>query len=68
MAYNSSTFNIAFQNQTEAEIIVYKNPIVGVLANELETRVNKSGAILEITSKLQEVKYMLLLLVQLLPN
>ncbi|MBD0359370.1 MAG: cache domain-containing protein, partial [Nitrososphaeraceae archaeon] len=52
---SSSTSNIAVQNQTEREI-AYKNPIVSVLANDLENRINKSGAILEITSKLQEVK------------
>jgi C4-dicarboxylate-specific signal transduction histidine kinase len=33
-----------------------KNPIVNILANDLETRINKSGAILEITSRLPEVK------------
>ena len=52
---SSSTSTIAVQNQTEREI-AYKNPIVSVLANDLESRINKSGAILEITSKLQEVK------------
>lgn len=47
-------------NQTKAaekEIMdVYQNPIVNILAHELETRINKSGAILEITSSLPEVK------------
>jgi heme/copper-type cytochrome/quinol oxidase subunit 2 len=52
---SSSTSTIVVQNQTEREI-AYKNPIVSVLANDLENRINKSGAILEITSKLQEVK------------
>ena len=33
-----------------------KNPIANLLANDLETRINKSGAILEITSRLPEVK------------
>lgn len=45
-------------NQTEASeqtIDVYQNPLVGILTNELETRINKSGAILEITSRLPEV-------------
>jgi cache domain-containing protein len=46
-------------NQTEAAeeetMDVYQNPIVNILANELETRINKSGAILEITSRLPEV-------------
>jgi hypothetical protein len=51
---SSSTSTIAIQNQTEREI-AYENPIVRVLANDLENRINKSGAILEITSKLQEV-------------
>jgi Cache domain len=41
----------------EKEIMdIYPNPIVNILANELETRINKSGAILEITSSLPEVK------------
>jgi hypothetical protein len=45
-------------NQTgasEETIEVYQNPLVDILANELETRINKSGAILEITSRLSEV-------------
>jgi hypothetical protein len=49
-------------NQTETkekEIVdaYQKNPIVNILANDLETRINKSGAILEITSRLPEVKF-----------
>ncbi len=52
---SSPSSTLAIQNQTEREIIAYKNPLVSVLANELETRINKSAAILEITSKLQEV-------------
>ena len=45
-------------SETAAEEIkdVYQNPIVSVLANDLETRINKSGAILEITIKLPEIK------------
>lgn len=45
-------------SETAAEKIkdVYQNPIVSVLANDLETRINKSGAILEITIKLPEIK------------
>ena len=53
---SSSPSTISFQNQTESEIIVHKNPIVSILAHDLESRINKSAAILEITSKLQEVK------------
>jgi hypothetical protein len=47
---------MAHFNQTESEMIPDKNPIVNILANELETRINKSGAILEITSRLPQVK------------
>jgi Cache domain len=55
-------------NQTEVEAaeeertvdmdVCKNNPlvIVNLLANELETRINKSGAILEITSRLPEVR------------
>jgi Cache domain len=49
---------LADLSQTEAAeqaMDVYQNPIVNILANELETRINKSGAILEITSKLPDV-------------
>ena len=54
---SSSSFSLADLNQTDAEMIeAYNNAVVGILANDLESRINKSGAILEITSKLQEVK------------
>lgn len=47
-------------NQTKTEeketIDAYQNPIVNILANDFETRIDKSGAILEITSRLPEVK------------
>lgn len=43
-------------NQTDAEITVQRDSIVSILADELETKINKSGAILEITSKSPEVK------------
>jgi hypothetical protein len=33
----------------------YQNPIVRTLSNELETRINKSGTLLEVTSKLPEM-------------
>ena len=52
----STANSMAHFNQTEAEIILDKNPIVDILANELEIRINKSGAILEITSRLPQVK------------
>ncbi len=56
---SSLSSSITDLNQTETaakEIIdAYQNPIVNILANELETRINKSGAILEITSRLPEV-------------
>ena len=53
---SSTASSMAHFNQTEAEIIPVKNPIVSILTNELETRINKSGAILEITSRLPQVK------------
>jgi hypothetical protein len=55
---STATNNPADLNQrepTEETMDVYQNPIVNILANELETRINKSGAILEITSRLPEV-------------
>jgi Cache domain len=55
---STATNNPADLNQTEPTeetMDVYQNPIVNILANELETRINKSGAILEITSRLPEV-------------
>ncbi len=52
---SSSTAPMADLNQTEAEIIAYKNPIANILANDMDTRINKSGAILEVTSRLLEV-------------
>jgi hypothetical protein len=55
----TATNTLADLNQTEAAeeetMDVYQNPMVKILANELENRINKSGAILEITSKLPEV-------------
>ena len=62
-----STTITGLLNQTEVEAAgerrvdtdLYKNNplvIVTTLANELETRINKSGAILEITSRLPEVR------------
>jgi hypothetical protein len=56
----TATNTVAELNQTEATeeteetMHVYQNPIVNILANGLETRINKSGAILEITSRLPE--------------
>ena len=41
------------------DLSVYKNNplvLVSVLANELETKIRKSGAILEVTSRLSEVR------------
>ena len=56
LSSSSSSFSLADLNQTDGEMIVaYNNAVVGILANELETKINKSGAILEITSKLPEV-------------
>jgi hypothetical protein len=55
---NTTATTTTDSNQTEATeqtIDVYQNPPVRILANELETRINKSGAILEITSRLPEV-------------
>lgn len=57
LSSSSSSFSLADLNQTGSEMIVaYNNAAVSILANELETKINKSGAILEITSKLPEVK------------
>lgn len=49
-------FNQTEAAQKEIRDDAYQNPIVNILANDLETRINKSGAILEITSRLPEVK------------
>lgn len=46
----------AHPNQTDAEIMAHRDSIVSILAHELETKINKLGAILEITSRLPEVK------------
>lgn len=57
MVYPSSTMTDLNQTEAEEIINVYQNPIVvSILANELETRISKSGAILETTSRLPEVK------------
>ena len=57
LSSSSSSFSLADLNQTGSEMTAaYNNAVVSVLANELETKINKSGAILEITSKLPEVK------------
>jgi Cache domain len=54
---SSSSSSLAELNQTDTEMILaYNNAAVGILANDLETKINKSGAILEITSRLPEVK------------
>ena len=57
LSSSSSSFSLADLNQTGSEMTVaYSNAVVSILANEVETKINKSGAILEITSKLPEVK------------
>jgi hypothetical protein len=53
---SSTSSSIVDLNQRDAEMVAYNNAIVGILANELETKINKSGAILEITSRLPQVK------------
>jgi hypothetical protein len=54
---SSSSSSLANLNQTEPEMLVaYKNAMVSLIANELETKIKKTGAILEITSKLPQVK------------
>jgi hypothetical protein len=54
---NSSAFAPTAQlNQIDSEIMAHRDSIVSILADELETKINKSGAILEITSKLPEMK------------
>ncbi len=40
----SSSSSLADLNQTEPEMVVaYKSQMVGIIANELETKINKSG-------------------------
>lgn len=53
---SSASTTAAYPNQTDAEIMAYKDSVVSILADELETKINKSGAILEITSRLPEMK------------
>jgi hypothetical protein len=53
---SSASTTAAYPNQTDAEIMAYKDSVVSILADELETKINKSGAILEITSRLSETK------------
>jgi hypothetical protein len=53
---SSASTTTAHHNQTDTEIIAYGGSIASILAHELETKINKSGAILEITSKLPDVK------------
>jgi C4-dicarboxylate-specific signal transduction histidine kinase len=56
LSSSSSSSSIVDLNQRDVELVAYNNAIVSILANELETRINKSGAILEITSRLPQVK------------
>ena len=56
LSSSSSSSSILDLNQRDVELVAYNNAIVSILANELETRINKSGAILEITSRLPQVK------------
>jgi hypothetical protein len=56
LSSSSSSSSIVDLNQRDAEMVAYNSAIVRTLANELETKINKSGAILEITSKLPQVK------------
>jgi hypothetical protein len=58
LSSSSSSTSMADLNQTQAIEADKKDPILlmRILANELETRINKSGAILEITSRLSQVK------------
>ncbi|HEX2230769.1 MAG TPA: cache domain-containing protein, partial [Nitrososphaeraceae archaeon] len=53
--FQSSSSTFEDPNQVQLEMLEYNNGIVRILANELETKINKSGVILEITSKLPEV-------------
>ena len=54
---NSSAFAPTAQpNQIDSEIMAHRDSIVSILADELETKIKKSGAILEITSRLPEMK------------
>jgi hypothetical protein len=56
LSSSSSSSSIVDLNQRHAEMVAYNSAIVRILANELETKINKSGAILETTSKLPQVK------------
>ena len=52
LSSSSSSFSLAELNQTDGEMIVaYNNAEVGILADGMEIKINKSRAILEITSK-----------------
>jgi C4-dicarboxylate-specific signal transduction histidine kinase len=53
--FQSSSSTFEDPNQVQLEMLEYNNGIVRILANELETKINKSGVILEITSELPEV-------------
>jgi len=45
----------ATAEQKEEEVWAAHDQLVNILANDLETRINKSGSILEITGRLPEV-------------
>jgi hypothetical protein len=56
---NQTEVEAEAEEERKVDMDVYKNNplvIVNLLANELETRINKSGAILEIISRLPEVR------------
>ncbi|MDQ3835625.1 MAG: hypothetical protein M3270_01645 [Thermoproteota archaeon] len=55
--YASATFSssAAGTNQLGAQtMMTYQESLVSLLSNDLETKINKSGTILEVTSRLSE--------------
>src|SRR5918911_1617918 len=57
IAQGSSLDNLGVQNQTKAKMtLTDRSLVVKLLAESLETRINKSAAILEVTSKLPQIR------------
>lgn len=57
IAQGSSLDNLGVQNQTKAKMtITDRSLVVKLLAESLESRINKSAAILEVTSKLPQIR------------
>jgi Cache domain len=57
IAQESSLDNLGVQNQTKAKMtITDRSLVVKLLAESLESRINKSAAVLEVTSKLPQIR------------